>query len=62
MRARGPSMAFLNPLVLQAVVGRELRLKRTPQLAFAYDPSVAHGVRMSHLIDELAPEPDDDGR
>ena len=48
--------------VLQARVSRELRLKRTPLLAFEYDPSVAHGVRMSQLIDELAPEPDDDGR
>jgi len=41
---------------LQARVGRELRLKRTPTLAFEYDPSVEHGVRMTQLIDELAPE------
>lgn len=41
--------------VLQARISRELRLKRTPQLEFAYDPSVEHGVRMSALIDELAP-------
>jgi ribosome-binding factor A len=34
-------------------------MKRTPQLAFEYDPSVEHGVRMSTLIDELAP-PDSD--
>jgi ribosome-binding factor A len=39
--------------VLQARVARELRLKRTPQLAFEYDPSVERGVRMSKLIDEL---------
>jgi ribosome-binding factor A len=45
--------------VLQARVSQELRLKRTPQLAFEYDPSVAHGVRMSQLIDDLAPPPDD---
>jgi ribosome-binding factor A len=38
---------------LQARVGRELRMKRTPQLAFEYDPSVAEGVRMSKLIDDL---------
>jgi ribosome-binding factor A len=44
--------------VLQARVGRELRLKRTPQLAFQYDPSVERGVRMSRLIDELAPDDD----
>ncbi|MBA2332616.1 MAG: 30S ribosome-binding factor RbfA [Actinobacteria bacterium] len=41
--------------VLQARVARELRLKRTPQLAFEYDRSVEEGVRMSALIDELAP-------
>ncbi|HET7045521.1 MAG TPA: 30S ribosome-binding factor RbfA [Gaiellaceae bacterium] len=42
--------------VLQAQIGRELRLKRTPQLAFEYDPSVERGVRMSKLIDDLAPD------
>ena len=42
--------------VLQARLASELRLKRTPQLAFEYDPSVEEGVRMSKLIDELAPE------
>ena len=47
--------------VLQARISRELRLKRTPQLAFAYDHAVEHGVRMSKLIDELAPGGDGDG-
>jgi len=46
--------------VLQARVARELRLKRTPQLAFEYDPTVERGVRMTKLIDELAPEPEDE--
>jgi ribosome-binding factor A len=40
--------------VLQARLARELRMKRTPQLAFEYDRSVEEGVRMSKLIDELA--------
>jgi ribosome-binding factor A len=40
--------------VLQARLARELRMKRTPQLAFEYDPSVERGVRMTKLIDELA--------
>src|ERR671938_360511 len=44
---------------LQARLARELRMKRTPQLTFEYDPSVERGVRVSQLIDELAP--DDDG-
>ena len=49
--------------VLQARVNRELHLRRTPLLAFAYDESVERGVRMSKLIDELAPadDPTDDG-
>jgi ribosome-binding factor A len=42
--------------VLQARLARELRMKRTPQLAFEYDPSVERGVRMTQLIDELAPD------
>jgi ribosome-binding factor A len=45
--------------VLQSRLARELRMKRTPQLTFEYDPSVERGVRMSRLIDELAPEDDD---
>ena len=52
--------------VLQASVARELRLRRTPVLAFAYDQGVERGVRLTQMIDELAPEdpapenPDDD--
>jgi ribosome-binding factor A len=46
--------------VLQARLARQLRLKRTPQLTFEYDPSVERGVRMSRLIDELAPGDDAD--
>ena len=45
--------------VLQARLARELRLKRTPQLTFEYDPSVERGVRMTRLIDELAPDEDE---
>src|ERR687888_420857 len=46
---------------LQARLGRELRMKRTPQLTFEYDPSVERGVRVSQLIDELAPHENPDG-
>src|ERR687883_1160208 len=45
--------------LLQSRLARELRMKRTPQLTFEYDPSVERGVRMSQLIDEPAPEDDD---
>ena len=46
--------------ILQSRIARELRMKRTPQLTFEYDPSVERGVRMTKLIDELAPGPDDE--
>src|SRR5215475_10737114 len=46
--------------VLQARLARELRLKRTPQLAFEYDPTVERGVRMTQLIDELAPDAEEE--
>jgi ribosome-binding factor A len=57
-RKREKTLAGLEAAhgVLQARIAQELRLKRTPQLAFEYDPSVERGVRMSHLIDELAPD------
>ena len=43
-------------VLLQGRLARELRMKRTPQLTFEYDPTVERGVRMTHLIDELAPD------
>ena len=46
--------------VLQSSIAHELKLKRTPQHTFEYDPSVERGVRMTKLIDDLAPEPADD--
>ena len=45
--------------ILQSRIAHQLRLKRTPQLTFEYDPSVERGVRMTRLIDELAPDDDD---
>ena len=45
--------------VLQAKLATELRMKRTPQLAFEFDPTVQEGMRMSQLIDELAPDDKD---
>src|SRR2546423_15683824 len=55
-RKREQTLAGLTAAhgVLQARVARELRLKRTPQLTFEYDPTVERGVRMTQLIDELA--------
>ena len=60
-RKRRQSLAGLEAAhgVLQARIARELRLKRTPTLAFEYDPTVERGVRMTRLIDELAPDDDE---
>jgi ribosome-binding factor A len=56
-KKRRASLAGLESAhgLVQARVARELRMKRTPHLTFEYDPSVEHGVRMTKLIDELAP-------
>ena len=61
-KKRSASMRALDAAhgVLQSRISRELRLKRTPTLTFEYDHAVEHGVRMSKLIDELVPGPDDD--
>lgn len=48
--------------ILQSRIGRELRLRRTPRLTFVYDRSVEHGVAMTKLIDELAPDDESDER
>jgi ribosome-binding factor A len=57
-RKRAQSLRGLEAAhgVLQRRLARELRMKRTPQLAFEYDPAVERGVRMTQLIDELAPD------
>jgi ribosome-binding factor A len=45
--------------ILQAQVGRALGTRRTPVLAFEYDPAIERGVRLTKMIDELAPgDPD----
>ena len=40
---------------LQAQIGRELRMKRTPTLDFVYDESVDTGMRISKLLAEEEP-------
>jgi ribosome-binding factor A len=60
-RRRRSTLAGLEAAhgLLQGQLARQLRMKRTPQLTFEYDLSVERGVRMTQLIDELAPGPDD---
>ena len=45
--------------LLQRRLARELRLKRTPQLAFEYDQTVERGVKLSRLIDDLTADGED---
>jgi ribosome-binding factor A len=35
---------------LQGAVGRQLRLKRTPELAFSPDPAIALGTRVEEIL------------
>jgi ribosome-binding factor A len=60
-RKRKATLAGLDSAhaVFQRRLAQELRLKRTPQLTFQYDPSVEQGVRMTKLIDEVTPDPAD---
>ncbi len=41
---------------LQSAIGRQARIKRTPELSFAPDPAVRTGARIEALLAEL-PEP-----
>jgi ribosome-binding factor A len=40
--------------VLQSRIAAETRMKRTPTLTFHYDDTIAKGVRISSLLDEVA--------
>ena len=46
--------------VLQAQLAHELGTRRTPVLTFEYDPAIERGVRLTKMIDELAPPADSD--
>ena len=50
--------------VLQAAIGRQVRMKRTPHLGFEPDPAIAHGLRVEEILRALhqsAPDPEDSG-
>ncbi len=40
---------------LQAALGRQVRLRRTPQLSFAADPAVESGRRIEEILRGLPP-------
>ena len=50
LRGLGASRGYL-----QAQIGSELTMKRTPTLEFRYDESTDRGIRISRLIDEAVP-------
>jgi ribosome-binding factor A len=56
--ARAEALAGLESArgYLQSQVGSELRIKRTPVLRFLYDESTDRGMRISSLLDRVAPE------
>ena len=45
---------------LQAAIGRQVRMKRTPQLSFAADPAIAAGTRIEDILQSL-PKNEDEG-
>lgn len=47
---------------LQKRLATELTLKHTPTLSFEYDESVDRGMRISQLLDEVAPPPEEEDR
>jgi len=38
---------------LQHLIGRNLRLRRVPELTFKFDPSIEEGIRIEQLLDEI---------
>jgi ribosome-binding factor A len=41
-------------VALQAAVGRQSRMKRTPKLSFEIDPAVTHGAAIDEVLRRLA--------
>lgn len=39
-----------NRIALQSAIGRQVRLKRTPRLAFEPDPAIASGQRVEEIL------------
>ena len=44
---------------LQAAIGRQLRMKRTPQLSFQVDPAITTGTRIEDILRGLRGEADE---
>jgi ribosome-binding factor A len=46
--------------VIQSRIASETRMKRTPTLTFHYDDTIEKGVRISHLLDDVTKDEQDD--
>ena len=44
---------------LQAAIGKQVRLKRTPQLSFVADPAVSSGAHIESILRQLKPNDPD---
>ncbi len=44
----------------QAAIARDLRLRRTPELAFSVDPAIEKGTRVEEILRELHSDQDGD--
>ena len=61
-RREGADVALeAHRVKLQAAIGRQARLKRTPQLAFVEDPGVATGWRIEGILRTLKDTTGDGG-
>lgn len=40
---------------LQAAIGRQARMRRTPELSFRFDPAVVAGARVEEILRDLVP-------
>lgn len=48
-----------NKSKLRRLVGKGLHVRRVPELTFKFDPSVAEGIKIERLLNEISQKPDD---
>jgi ribosome-binding factor A len=46
---------------IQAIAGRQIRMKYTPKLTFRVDPSIGEGLKIDRLLHELEESEENDG-
>ncbi len=58
IEATGEALTRAAPHI-QAVVGRQVRMKYTPKLTFRVDPSIGEGIKIDRLLHELETKGED---